>query len=131
MRVLTGGGGLRYGTVGISGTDYVPDIPKRQTVIKDIDNILTSKESVTKKAIHLFLYSCRSQLFWDGNKGTSLISANKYLISNGKGILTIPEKHLIEFTNKLTIFYNTNDYSRIEKFIYNNCIMGMTIDKNV
>lgn len=121
-------GVLRYGSVGISGTSYKPDIPKADEVENKIDSILTSNKAVTEKAIELFLWSCRSQLFWDGNKRTSIISANKFLISEGKGILMIEDKDLKEFNQRLTEFYNTNDYSKVDRFLYDNCIHGMNID---
>ena len=41
------------------------------------------------------LYGMRSQLFWDGNKRTSMIIANKIMIENGKGIITIKEDNLL------------------------------------
>jgi Fic family protein len=121
-------GVLRYGEVGITGTNYKPKIPDKEETVAKIHDILNSTKSTTEKAIELFLWGCRSQLFWDGNKRTSLISANKLLISEGKGILMIEEKHLPEFNKKLTQFYNSGDYSIIKKFLYNNCIYGMSID---
>lgn len=121
-------GVLRYGRVGISGTSYVPDIPIKDEVEHKIHTILSSSKTVTEKAIELFLWSCRSQLFWDGNKRTSIISANKLLISEGKGILMIEDKYLNEFNKRLTEFYDTNDYSKIDRFIYDKCIHGMDID---
>ena len=71
------------------------------------------------------LYGMRSQLFWDGNKRTSMIAANKILISNGKGILTIQDKDLQKFSTLLTEFYNTNNSEKIEEFLYGNCIFGI------
>ena len=71
------------------------------------------------------LYGARSQLFWDGNKRTSMIIANKVMIETGAGIITVPEKHIIEFNKHLTDFYNTNDDTNIVEFIYNNCIFGI------
>lgn len=121
-------GVLRYGSVGISGTSYKPDIPKADEVANKIDLILTSNKTVTEKAIELFLWSCRSQLFWDGNKRTSIISANKLLISEGKGILMVEDKDLKEFNQRLTEFYNTNNYSKVDRFLYEKCIHGMNID---
>lgn len=120
---------LRYGIVGISGTSYKPDIPKEDQVTKKIDSILTSEKTTTEKAMELFLWSCRSQLFWDGNKRTSIISANKLLISEGKGILIIEDKNLNEFNKKLTEFYNTNDYSKACRFLYDKCIYGLFIEE--
>lgn len=124
-------GVLRYGSVGISGTSYRPDIPKADEVTIRIDSILTSNKTITEKAIELFLWSCRSQLFWDGNKRTSIISSNKLLISEGKGILMIEDKNLKEFNRRLTEFYDTNDYSKIDSFIYDKCIHGMSIDLEI
>lgn len=122
-------GVLRYGSVGISGTSYKPEIPKEDETSIKVKSILTSNKSITEKAIELFLWSCRSQLFWDGNKRTSIIAANKLLISNGKGILIIEDKYLKEFNKKLTKFYDTNDCSIIDKFLYDNCIQGMTLER--
>lgn len=117
-------GVLRTGKVGISGTNYVPEIPKKEEVEKQIREIMRIP-SVTKRAISYMLYGMRGQLFWDGNKRTSLILANKILIQNGKGVLTIKEEHLNEFNEKLTEFYNTNNPNPMEEFLYENCIFGI------
>ncbi len=117
-------GVLRSGKVGISGTDYVPKIPKKEEVEKQIQEINKIPE-VTKQAISYMLYGMRGQLFWDGNKRTSLILANKILIQNGKGVLTIKDRNLNEFNEKLTEFYNTNNPVPIEEFLYQNCIFGI------
>lgn len=74
------------------------------------------------------LYGMRSQLFWDGNKRTSTICANKIMIENGKGIIKISDKHLEEFNVLLTKFYNTNDKDKIKQFIYDNCIDGISFE---
>lgn len=73
------------------------------------------------------LYGMRSQLFWDGNKRTSIICANKILIQNGKGILMVQDKDLKEFSQLLTDYYTTNQSEKIEEFLWNHCIFG--IDK--
>lgn len=120
-------GVLRNGNVGISGTDYIPPIPKDDEVRETIDEILNI-ENVTERAIKYMLWGMRTPLFWDGNKRTSTLCANKILISEGKGILSIPEKYILEFNTRLSDFYNTNDYSAIDKFIYDNCIHGIVFE---
>ena len=40
-------------------------------------------ENATDRAIEYMLYGMRRQLFWDGNKRTSTICANKIMIGNG------------------------------------------------
>jgi len=124
-------GVLRYGEVGITGTDYKPPVPEKDKVIQVLNKLLNENSSITEKTISLFLWSCRSQLFWDGNKRTSLIAANKLMISEGKGILMIDEKHLLQFNKLLTEYYITGNRVEIGKFLYENCIHGMTIDKEL
>jgi len=117
-------GALRSGNVGISGTNYIPEVPNKENVIIKLKEI-SNEESITKTSIKLMLYCMRSQLFWDGNKRTSTITANKLMISNGKGIILIKEEFLNEFNTLLTNFYNTNNYDKIMQFIYDNCIFGI------
>lgn len=114
----------RYGNVGISGTDYRPDIPEEETVRKKIDDIMAI-DHVTDRALTFYLWAMRSQLFWDGNKRTSNVCANKMLIHEGKGIVTVKEEHLNEFNRLLTEFYNSNDDHSIKKFLYDHCLYGI------
>jgi prophage maintenance system killer protein len=95
-------------------------------VKKDIEKILKI-ENVTDRAITYMLYGMRSQLFWDGNKRTSIISANKIMIQNGKGIIKISDTKLEEFSKLLTEYYNTNNVEKIKQFIYENCIDGIVM----
>ncbi|MCL2860278.1 MAG: Fic family protein [Oscillospiraceae bacterium] len=117
-------GVLRSGNVGISGTNYIPEVPNKEIVINELEEI-SNEESITKTSIKLMLYCMRSQLFWDGNKRTSTIAANKLMISNGNGIILIKEEFLNEFNALLSDFYNTNNYDKIMQFIHENCIFGI------
>lgn len=121
-------GKLRTGTVGISGTDYEPPIPKREQVIQELEAILYhSDASATDKALEAFTWGTRGQFFWDGNKRTSLTLANKILVSSGAGILTITDKHMEQFNVLLLDFYNTGNNKILKEFLYENAIHGMTI----
>ena len=117
-------GKLRTGRVEITGTEYIPEVPDKIQVEKEINDILKI-ENATERAITYMLYGMRSQLFWDGNKRTSTIAANKIMIANGVGIIKVPDNKLEEFNKLLTEFYNTNDMTKISKFIYENCIDGI------
>lgn len=117
-------GVLRKGNVGISGVEYRPTIPVESEAITEMDKILTIS-CVTERALTYMLWAMRKQLFWDGNKRTSIISANKILIEHGKGIVTIEEKNLGEFNERLSKFYETNDYSHIIYFLYDKCVFGI------
>jgi len=119
-------GTLRTGTVGISGTDYKPPVPVADTVEKELADLLRI-ESVTERAITVFLWACRSQLFWDGNKRTATVAANKILIEAGAGILTVRVDDIAEFNRRLLDFYNTGDYAVINTWLYDNCIDGLDL----
>ena len=110
-------GTLRNGKVEITGTDYIPDIPYKEKVEQDISNILEI-ENPTEKAIEYMLYGMRSQLFWDGNKRTSTICANKIMIENGCGIIKVPDNKLESFTTLLSEFYSSNNNEKIKQFIF-------------
>ena len=120
---------LRNGEVQITGTDYIPEIPNEENVTKHIEEILKI-ENTTERAIEYMLYGMRSQLFWDGNKRTSTICANKIMIENGNGIIKVPDNKLEEFTILLSEFYSTNNNSKIKQYIFDNCIDGIVF-KNV
>lgn len=120
-------GVLRQGEVQITGTDYIPDIPNEEKVRKEIVQILQI-ENPTERSIEYMLYGMRSQLFWDGNKRTSTICANKIMIENGCGIIKVPDNKLEEFTTLLSDFYSTNNKEKLKQFIYNNCIDGIVFE---
>lgn len=118
-------GVLRTGKVEITGTKYIPSIPKKDKVLEEIRNILKIKNT-TEKAIEYMLYGMRNQLFWDGNKRTSTICANKIMIQNGAGIIKVSEENLEEFNTLLKEFYDTNEKEKIKSFIYEKCIDGIS-----
>lgn len=121
-------GVLRSGNVQITGTEYIPDVPEEEVVKKQIAEILKIKNT-TERAIEYMLYGMRSQLFWDGNKRTSMICANKIMIENGNGIIKVPDNKLEEFNTLLSEFYTSNDKVKIKQFIFDNCIDGITFKK--
>lgn len=117
-------GELRTGNVGISGTDYIPKIPEENVVKEDIKNILEIPD-ITLRSLKYMLYGMRSQLFWDGNKRTSMIIANKIMIMNGKGIILVKDDDLLEFNKLLTEYYTTGVDTKIIEFLYNKCVYGL------
>ena len=102
-------------------------MPNEEAVINKINYILQI-ENPTERAIEYMLYGMRAQLFWDGNKRTSSICANKIMIENGCGIIKISDENLEQFMTLLSEFYDTNDNSKIKKFIYYNCIDGIILE---
>ena len=121
-------GKLRTGSVGISGTDYESPIPTKEKTIEELENILfASNASATDKALEAFTWGARGQFFWDGNKRTSLMLANKILVFSGAGIMTITDKHMEQFNTLLLNYYNTGKSEELKQFLYENAIQGMKI----
>lgn len=120
-------GVLRSGQVGISGTDYLPPVPQAERVREELQQILSATASSTEKALNLFLWGARSQLFWDGNKRTSMSFANKLLLSAGAGLLTITDQHMESFNALLLAYYNTGLGEELKRFLYDNCIQGIAM----
>lgn len=121
-------GKLRTGAVSISGTSYVPPIPNRADVEQELRTfLLDTKTTATEKALQAFVWGARGQFFWDGNKRTSLVLANKILIPAGAGILTISDSHMEQFNALLVTYYNTGDSAELKQFLYDYAIQGMSI----
>ncbi len=121
-------GKLRTGTVGISGTDYEPPIPEKDKTEKELNAILSDSDtSATDKALEAFTWGARGQFFWDGNKCTSLMLANKILVSSGAGIMTITDKYMEQFNTLLLNYYNIGKAEELKIFLYENAIQGMKL----
>ncbi|WP_288683075.1 hypothetical protein [uncultured Eubacterium sp.] len=83
--------------------------------------------SATDKALEAFTWGARGQFFWDGNKRTSLLLANKILVYSGAGIMTITDKYMEQFNSLLLEYYNTGKSEELKQFLYDNAILGLTI----
>lgn len=120
-------GKLRTGSVSISGTDYMPPIPSKETAERDFREILEQEITATEKALSAFLWIAKSQLFWDGNKRTGMTTANKLLLSAGAGMLTVQDRHMEQFNTLLLDFYNNGKAEKLKQFLYQNCIQGIQL----
>lgn len=120
-------GKLRTGAVGISGTNYQPPVSAYEMAEHELAEIMSKDTTATEKALNAFVWGARGQLFWDGNKRTSMMLANKILVSAGVGILTITDIHMEQFNVLLLDYYNTGESGKLKQFMYNNAIHGMTV----
>ena len=119
-------GNIRTYDVGIGGTKWKPEIPDEKEIIKKLEEILKI-ECITQRAITIMCYLMRTQLFSDGNKRTAMLFANKIMIENGKGIISIPVEEDTKFGEELIKYYETNNMEDLKQFIYNKCIEGINI----
>lgn len=116
------GGRIRGVPVTIGGTSYMPPMPIESVVKENIDEILKSDNNPAEKAIKLCLYCMKTQIFNDGNKRASVIFANHFLISQGGGMIIIPEKYVPDFKKLLVNYYEDKDNGEILEFMRNNCL---------
>lgn len=119
-------GMLRDSEVRIGGTSWKPDLPNEDNInifINDVTNNLDL--SATERAIETLLYLMRCQIFYDGNKRTAQLIANKIMIESGAGIISIPVEQQHSFLEKLITFYETGEQSDISTFLYTSGIDGV------
>ena len=114
-------GKLRSVPVTIGGTSWQPSLPIESVIKEDLDDIFSKKMSEVDRAIELLLYVMMSQIFIDGNKRTSVLFSNHYLISKGKGIIVIPAELTEEFKSLLIPYYEGKDKTKIKNFIKEKC----------
>lgn len=116
-------GKIRSVPVTIGGTNWKPDLPIESVIKEKLEEILNKKKNDVDKAIELLLYTMKKQIFIDGNKRTSVIYSNHYLISKGKGIIVIPAELTNEFKDLLIPYYEGKDTKKIKEFIKEKCYM--------
>ena len=117
----TEGGRIRGVPVTIGGTSYVPPLPIETIVKENLDAILQQEGDPVDIAIKLCLYCMKTQIFSDGNKRASVIFTNHYMISEGQGLIVIPESHVPEFKRLLVAYYEDRDNGEIMTFMKTTC----------
>ena len=118
-------GKVRNVPVTIGGTTWKPDLPIESVIKEELEEIFNKKMDDVDRAIELLLYTMKKQIFIDGNKRTSVIYSNHYLISKGKGIIAIPAELTEEFKDLLIPYYEVKDEKKIKKFIKEKCYMSI------
>lgn len=116
-------GQLRNIPVKIGGTSWSPTIPIESDIRDTINEIIKSKKDPVDIAIELLLFVVKKQMFIDGNKRTSVIFANHYLISKGKGLIVIPALKVDKYKKLLINYYETDDDKEIFAFLKKDCYL--------
>ena len=114
-------GKIRNVPVTISGTTWKPSLPIESIIKEELEEIFNKEMNDIDRAIELLLYTMKKQVFIDGNKRTSVIYSNHYLISKGKGMIAIPAELTQEFKDLLILYYEGKDETNIKKFIKEKC----------
>lgn len=121
-------GKIRTTLVNIGGTKWQPQFPIESQIIEELNSLLNQEDkSKTEIAIEVMLYIMRRQMFIDGNKRVAMLFANRIMIDNGCGIISIAQEYQPTFYEKLIKYYETNDMNDLKKWIYDHCIDGINL----
>lgn len=115
------GGRIRGVPVSIGDSSYIPPIPNEIDVKEKIHSIISNNQSNIDQAIELCLYCMKTQIFNDGNKRTSIIFTNHFMIAHGEGLIVIPEKEVKQFKKLLVDYYEGKDIDTIKTFMKEKC----------
>ena len=122
-------GKLRTTPVNIGGTSWQPDFPFESDIKEELTQILNQPEKTkTEIALDVMLYIMRKQMFIDGNKRVAMLFANKIMIDNGCGIISIAQENQPTFFTKLIKFYETGDNTDLKMWLYETSIDGINLN---
>lgn len=122
-------GKLRTTPVNIGGTTWKPDFPIESKIKEELEELLSEQDKTTTEiAIEVMLYIMRRQMFIDGNKRVAMLFANKIMIDNGNGIISIAQDKQAEFYEKLIKYYESGNMDNLKIWIYENCIDGINLN---
>lgn len=121
-------GRLRTTPVSIGGTSWKPQFPVESQIKEELEQLLNQPEkSKTEIAIEVMLWIMRRQMFIDGNKRVAMLFANKIMIDNGCGIITIAQENQQTFFEKLINYYESGDNTDLKQWIYETSIDGIDL----
>ena len=121
-------GVLRTTPVNIGGTSWKPMFPIESQIKEELSEILSNNDkSKTEIALDAMLYIMRKQMFIDGNKRVGMLFANKVMIDNGCGIITISQANQPIFFEKLIKYYETQDSKDLKEWLYETSIDGINL----
>ena len=124
-------GRLRTTPVNIGGTTWKPQFPIESQIKEELERLLNQPlKTKTEISIEVMLWIMRRQMFIDGNKRVGMLFANKIMIDNGCGIITISQENQPTFFEKLIKFYESGDNTDLKKWIYETSIDGINLTDN-
>lgn len=124
-------GRIRTTPVNIGGTSWKPAFPIESQIKEELEELLNQKEKTkTELSIEIMLWIMRRQMFIDGNKRVAMLFANKIMIDNGCGIISIAQENQPMFYDKLIKFYETGEMQDLKQWIYDTSIDGIDLNSS-
>lgn len=91
---------------------------------------MNNDTSTTDKAMTLMYHNMRNQLFWDGNKRTATLAANKLMIDHGAGLINAPLDKWDRWNKLISQYYLTGKMNMLKDWTYENVIQGVVLNNN-
>ena len=124
-------GKIRTTPVNIGGTKWKPQFPIESQIKEELEALLNQSEKTkTEISIEIMLFIMRRQMFIDGNKRVAMLFANKIMIDNGCGIITIAQDDQETFYEKLIKYYESGEMCDLKQWIYEHCIDGIDFNNH-
>lgn len=121
-------GRIRTTPVNIGGTTWKPPFPIESQIKEELETLINEEtKTKTEIALDVMLWIMRRQMFKGGNKRVAMLFANKIMIDNGCGIITISQDNQSTFFEKLIKYYETGDNQDIKNWLYETSIDGMNL----
>ncbi|WP_395389353.1 Fic family protein [Fructilactobacillus frigidiflavus] len=105
-----------------------PQIINEQKEDEFLEKTLNDLElSTTDKALEIMYHNMRNQMFWDGNKRSAILAANKIMIDGGAGLINVPLDKWETWNTLISDYYRTGDNQVLKKWTYDNGIQGVNV----
>ncbi len=120
---------IRTTPVHIGGTSWQPQFPIESQIKEELERLLAQEgKSKTEISLEVMLWVMRRQMFIDGNKRVAMLFANKMMIENGCGIISIAQDDQPLFYEKLIKYYESGEWDDLKRWLYDTCIDGMILE---
>ncbi len=124
-------GKIRTTPVNIGGTSWKPQFPIESQIKEELAILLNQPEKTkTEIAIEIMLWIMRKQMFIDGNKRVAMLFANRIMIDNGCGIITISQENQPTFFFFFFKLYESGDNMDLKQWIYDTSIDGIDLNND-
>lgn len=120
-------GAIRTGQVSISGTDYMPPTSINKNWVEQEYNKILTIPNTKERALQLFLFITKNQIFWDGNKRAGILAANKELLHDNEDVLSLNGNDMSDFHYALHEWYE-NDNEDLMRDVFNKYIYKFNLE---
>lgn len=106
---------------------YIPVNPDEENEKSFFTSLMAKNISTTDKALTLMYHNMRAQIFWDGNKRSATLAANKIMIDGGAGLINVPLDKWGTWNELISDYYKSGEDTQIKQWTYENGIQGLNL----